>query len=475
MTSTERRGHTGEGLVRGLGSFDATMLVIGIVIGSGIFLTTGLIARDLPSPALILTVWLLGGLLSLAGCLTFAELGAAWPRSGGLYVYLREAYGPLSGFLFGWLTFLVYQTGAIAAVAVGFAEYLSYFVPALGTQRIVTSIEVGGFVLSVSAGQLAACVAILVLTAVNVQGLRSGTVVQNGLTILKLLILGAFAILGLWVALPAEASMAAAPAPLPAPPDAWIPAIGVGLVAVLWTFDGWHNLTFAAGEVRNPAKSLPIAMIGGILVVTVIYLLVNAAYLRALPIDQMSGELRVAGKAAEVLFGPSATAFISVAVIVSTLGAANGAVLTGARVYFAMARDGLFFRAAARVHDRHRTPHVALWAQGIWACVLALSGRYDQLFTYATFAGLLIYLAAGASVFTLRAKRPDVPRPYRVPGYPIVPGLFLLAVAFLLVNTVLERPVEAFAGLGMLVLGLPVYAYWRRRAASGGTPADSGS
>jgi len=449
-------------LNRGLGGFDATMLVIGIVIGSGIFLTTGTIARDLPSPLLILLAWLLGGVLSLAGALTFAELGAAWPQSGGLYVYLREAYGPLAAFLFGWLTFLVYQTGAAAAVAVGFAEYLGYFLPLLGTDRPLWQLTIGPATWSVSVGQVAACVALLSLTATNVHGVRTATLVQNGLSAVKLLAVGAFAVVGVWLG--REGDVIGAPWAAP-PSGSWITALGVALVAVLWTFDGWHNITFAAAEIRQPERNIPRALIAGTLIVTAVYLLTNLAYLKALPVDRLSGEVRVAEKAAAALFGPVATGLISGAVLVSTLGATNGVLLTGARVYFAMARDGLFLSAAARVHRRYRTPSVALWAQGAWACLLALSGRFEQLFTYSTFAVMLIYLAAGASVFMLRRKRPDAVRPYRVPGYPWVPGVFLVATGLLLVNTVLTRPVESLAGLGFLVAGVLVYMWLRRSSA----------
>jgi len=448
-----------DGLRRGLGGFDATMLVIGIVIGSGIFLTTGTIARDLPSPALILVAWLVGGVLSLAGALTFAELGSTWPQSGGLYVYLREAYGTFAGFLFGWLTFLVYQTGAAAAVAVGFAEYLGYFLPALGMDRELLHLTIGPLTWSVAVGQVTACVALLSLTAVNVHGVRTASLLQNGLSALKLLAVAAFAVVGVWMG--KQGGVIVPTTALP-PSGSWITALGIALVAVLWTFDGWHNITFAAAEIRRPERNIPRALVAGTVIVTAIYLLANLAYLRALPMDRLSGEVRVAEKAAAALFGPLATSLISGAVLVSTLGAANGVLLTGARVYFAMARDGLFFSAAGRVHPRYRTPSAALWAQGVWACLLALSGRFEQLFTYSTFAVMLIYLAAGASVFMLRRKRPDAARPYRVPGYPIVPGAFLVATALLLTNTIRTRPVESLSGLGFLLVGLPVYMWLRR-------------
>jgi APA family basic amino acid/polyamine antiporter len=442
------------------------MLVVGIVIGSGIFLTSGIIARAIPHPGLIIAAWALGGVVSLAGALTFAELGAAFPGSGGLYVYLREAYGPLPAFLYGWLNFVAYQTGVIAALAVGFAEYLGHFAPGLGIDHVVLgSGEEGSW--SVSAGQLMAALAILVLTAVNVRGLTLGKRVQNVVTALKVLALLVFVVLGL-LADPARAAAPAAPAG--GLPTGWLAGLGVALVAVLWTYDGWLNVPNVAEEMRDPRRALPRALVGGLAIVTVAYVLTNVAYLRALPLAELQGEVRVAERAAAVLLGAGASTLISGAVLLSTLGAANGVILTAARIYYAMGRDGLFFRRTGVAHPRFRTPHVALWAQGLWAAVLALSGRYDQLIIYATFASLLIYVAGVAALFRLRRIQPDVPRPYRVPFYPALPLVFLIAVLLLLASTILERPTEAIVGLSLLGLGVPAFAYWRnpaRRRVSG--------
>ena len=382
------------------------------------------------------------------------------PEAGGQYVYLREAYGPLAAFLFGWIVLLVYQPGSIAAVAVGFASYLGYFVPAWGTGHVLTTVSIGDHVFSLSAGQIVASVIIVFLTHLNARGLRAGSLVQNIFTFLKLGAITAFILFGLWVTRGSAAPTTGPPALGGA---SLLTGFGVALIAALWAFDGWSNLNFSAGEVKDPGRTLPRALILGTVAVTVIYLLTNAAYLRALSIPEMQGVTRVAERAATVLFGPGATAIIAASVLVSTFGATNGTILTGGRVYYAMAKDRLFFDSVARVHPKYRTPNVALWVQGIWSCVLSLTGTFDQLFTYAMFAALIMYGAATASVFTLRRKMPDLPRPYRVWGYPVLPGLYLAALAALMLNTLWERPVESVSGLGLLLLGVPVYLYWRGR------------
>jgi len=447
-------------LLRGLGLLDSTLLVMGIIIGSGIFLTTGIMAEALPSPTLLMAAWAVGGLLTLAGALSFAELGAAMPEAGGQYVYLREAYGPLPAFLFSWITFLIFQPGSISAVTVGFAAYLGYFVPALGTESILLKIPLGERAFSLSAGQLVAAAIILLLTAANVIGLRWGRWIQNVFTFLKVAAIGGFVLFGFLVD-GGEGPVAAA---APLEPGSLVAGFGVALIAALFAFDGWVNLSFSAGEIKDPARTLPRALLLGTAAVTLIYLLMNAVYLHALDVSEMRGVTRVAEKAATALFGEGATQMIAGVVLISTFGAANGTILTGARVYYATARDGLFFQQVGKVHPRYHTPHVSLWVQGIWSALLALSGRFDQLFTYAMFAALLMYAAATASVFTLRRKRPDLERPYRVWGYPILPALYIAALAALALNTVVERPLESLSGLLILALGVPVYLFWRARS-----------
>ena len=458
-------GEGSPGLVRGLGAWDGALLTVGSIVGTGIFLTTADMARRLPHPGLILLVWLAGGLLTLAGALTYAELGVLFPRAGGLYQFLKEAYGPLPGFLFGWIAFLVIMSGGIAALAVAFGEYLGAFLPFFSTQHVLWELPVGPWTWSVSGGQVAAALAIVALTAVNHLGLREGAWVQNALTVLKIGAIVAFAVLGLAGPGPKLPSLGG---PLPATPTgALLAAFGVAMIAALWTYDGWYGLTCSAGEVRNPARSLPLGLIGGTALVTVLYLLVNLAYVRALPVEALAASPRVAESAAAALFGPGAARLVSAAVLVSTLGCLSATILYSSRIYQPMAADGLFFRSLAEVHPRWRTPVASLWAQSAWSLALALSGTYVQLYTYVVFASVLFHAATAAAVFVLRKRRPDLPRPYKVWGYPVVPALFILACVLLIGNTLKESPVESLAGLGFLVLGLPVYLWLRKRAAAG--------
>ena len=449
-------------LARDLRLLDSIFIVMGVMIGSGIFLTTGVMAETLPSPTWLMAAWALGGLLTLAGALSFGELGAAMPDAGGQYIYLREAYGPLPGFLFGWISFLIYQSGGIAAVSMGFAVYFGYLFPVLGTDNVLATSTIAGYTFVLTAAQLVAPLLILGLTAANVRGVRLGSLVQNVSTTLKIAALGLFVLLGSFSSSGHDGSWLAANDT----PSGFglLSAFGVSLIGVLWAYDGVSNLNFSAGEMKNPARTLPRALIIGTIGVMVIYLLTNAVYFKALPIGEMRGVTRVADGAAAALFGPGATLFVVVAVLISTFGATNGSILTAARIYYAMAKDGVFFRAAARVHPRFRTPSRSLWLQGAWACVLALSGTFEQLFTYSIFGALMLYCAAAASLFTLRRQRPDLPRPYRAWGYPLVPGLFLAGLLAILLNTLFERPLESLVGLVLLGLGLPVYALWRRGA-----------
>jgi len=451
-----------EALVRKLGLFDSTMIVMGIVIGSGIFLTTGLMAKEIPSPSLLLLAWIAGGLLALAGALTYAELGAAMPQAGGQYVYLREAYGPMSGFLFGWIMFLVYQTGSIAAVSVGFAEYLGYFFPSISIQRVFFTTSVFGLTYTLSAGQLIAILSIILLSIINYAGLGSGSLIQNISTVLKVGAIGALVVLGFTIGRGGKIDFSITSAGTST--TGLAAAFGVAMIAVLWTYDGWNNINFIAGEIKNPKRNLPFSLLFGTLAICVIYVAVNYVYLYALPINELSGVTRVAEKAATALFGPTAASFISAAVVISTFGCVNGMILTGPRVYYAMAKDNLFFRKVSSVHPRFKTPGFSIFVQAVWSCLLVFSGTYEQLFTYVVFAALLFYLVAAASVFTLRRKFPHLERPYKVWGYPFVPALYVLASVWILINTLLERPVESLAGMGIVAVGIPVYFYWKRKA-----------
>ncbi len=453
------------GLVRRLGLFDSTMVMAGIVIGSGIFLTTGIMAKTLPSPGWILLAWMTGGLLTLAGALTYAELGAALPQAGGQYVYLREAYGSMPGFLFGWILFLVYQTGGIAVLALAFAEFFSYFFPALSTRALLFAFQIQAMGLSlpfsVSWGQVVGVGVILLLSLFNYLGVGLGKSIQNLFTILKIGVILAIVISGLILSRGRSAPLGFG---IPeTDTGSLLTGFGIALVAVIWAFDGWNNVNFVAGEIKQPQRNLPLALILGTLLITILYVLTNVVYLRALPIPEMVGEVRIAEKATSALFGASSGAVISAAVLVSIFGSLNGSILTGPRVYYAMARDGLFFRAAGGVHPRRRTPGFAIALQAGWASLLTLSGSFEQIFTFAMFMAVLFWIAAAAAVFTLRRTRPDLPRPYRTWGYPIVPALFILASSGILVNTLVERPVEALAGVGLTVVGIPVYYFWHKK------------
>ena len=446
-------------LNRAIGPLNATLLVIGGIIGSGIFLTTGRMATALPSPALLLLAWTAGGLFALAGALTYAEMSAMFPRSGGVYVFLREAFGPLTGFLYAWAFLLVVLSGGVAAVGVGFADYFSSFFPSLSTSHVLAHVSIGGIDWSLTAAQVVAVLSILLLGAVNYVGVRSGSGTNAVMTTAK--------IAGL-VALPVFALIAAKAHPVwtpivPATIETPWSAFGVAMIAVLWANDGFYFLTYAAGEVRDPTKNLPRALTAGLLTVLVIYLTVNVAYLFALPMNELQGTSRVAERAAAALVGPAGATFVALTVVVSTFGCNAAAILAGSRLLFAVAVDKLFFRAASAVHPRFGTPHIAIVSLTVWSAILALSGTYEQLFTYVVFTSVLFSFFGGLALFVLRRSRPSVDRPYRVWGYPIVPALFMAGSFAVVINTLLERPVQSITGLGLLTIGVPVYLYWTRR------------
>ena len=447
-------------LARSLGAWDGALLTIGSVLGTGIFITTGDIARIVPHPGLIVLVWVLGGLLTLAGALTYAELGAMFPRAGGQYHFLKEAYGPLWGFLFGWTAFLVIMSGGIATLAVGFGEYLGSFLPFFSTRHVLLAVPLGAGTWTVSGGQLAGALVIAGLTAINVLGVREGAGLQNVVTLAKIGSLAAIAVFGFAVAAPVTPDLVA---PLPASPHL-LTAFGVGMIAVLWSYDGWYAVTNVAGEMRRPERDVPIGLVAGTVAVTALYALMNLVYVRALPIAEMAATPRIGEAAAAALFGPSAARLVSAAVVVSTFGCIAATILYPPRIYLTMAQDGVFFAALSRVHPRYHTPVNSLLAQGVWAVVLTLSGTYEQLYTYVTFAVVLFHVLMGAAVLVLRQQRPDAPRPYRTWGYPWVPLVFILASLALVVNTLAEKPTESLLGLAIVALGLPAYAAWRARA-----------
>jgi len=462
MSSSSENSLTSEGLVRGLGRWDATLLAVGSVIGTGIFITTADIARVLPHEGMILLVWTLGGFLTLAGALSYAELGALYPRAGGMYHYLKEAYGTFWGFLYGWACFLVIMSGGIAALAVAFGEYLGSFVPLFSTRNVLISLPLGGWTWEVSGGQLAGALAILLLTAVNYVGLREGAGVQNFLAVFRIGSILVFVALAFLVDAPATVSLTES-----LPEVNIFVAFGVGMIAVLWTYDGWYGPTFSAGEMRDPHRTLPFGLIWGTVIVMALYALINIVYFMALPLDEIAATPRIAETAAAALFGSGAGKLMSFAVLVSTFGCLSATILYSSRIYLPMARDGVFFRGLAAVHPRYHTPGRSLWAQSLWAVLLTLSGTYEQLYTYVIFAGLLFHVGCAGAVIVLRHKRPDVERPYRVFGYPWVPLLFILASVLLIGNTVVEKPIESLIGLGFIAIGVPAYLWWRRHPASG--------
>ncbi len=443
-TATRPEGEGGPRLRRSLTAFDATLLNVGTMLGSGIFLTPAAIAAGLAASGLHLVVWVAGGLFSVLGALTLSELGAMMPEAGGIYVYLERAYGRIWGFLYGWALFLAIQCGSIAAISVAAATYLGYFVPlgTAGTRMVAVAIVLG-------------------LTWVNARGVRQGAFTQNLLTTAKI---GA---VGLLVAVSLRSADVANLDPiLPSGPALPLLApLGLALVAALWCYDGWIHTCYVAGELRNPGRSLPLAAILSTLVVIVLYAGLNLAFLLVLGVDRMAQSSLVASDMARAAIGPLGGGLVAALVALSCIGAGNGFILAGARVYYAMARDGLFFRAVARLDPERSTPKASLILQSIWSSVLVFSGRYDQIFTYVIFVEFVFYGMAAGAVLILRRREPEAMRPYRVPGYPWIPWLFILFSAALTLNTLWSSPREAAIGAVVMITGIPAYLYWRRRAA----------
>jgi basic amino acid/polyamine antiporter, APA family len=451
------------GLVRGLGLLDSVLLLVGGIIGSSIFLTAKDIAGVLPHPILFLLVWFVGGGISMCACFAFAELGSMFPDSGGQYVYLRETYGDLTAFLYGWMLFSVGNGGSIAALAVGTAAYLGSMIPGISQEHVTLSLA--GIV--ITRAHIVALILITVITAVNVVGLRQGTILQNIATWAKFVAMAAFVILGfaigkgdwhhftshqgMWSGITANMGF-----------SQMLSAFGVALIAVFWAYDGWVYITWVAGEVKEPRRNVPLAMVLGVLIVGVVYVAMNMTYLYALPLQEIAKHETIAQASAAVLFSPAAAMWLSALIAVSVFGALACAILSCARVYYAMALDGIFFPQMARVHPKWRTPAVALIGQSAWACVLTLSGRYDQLYTYVIYGMVLFYTLTVIGLFLLRWKRPDIPRPYRCTGYPWLPAIYILVGGAWTLNTIITRPAEAFWGTAIVLVGIPGYLYWKR-------------
>ncbi len=469
MTPRERRVHERvheRALERRLGVFTATTIIVGSMIGSGIFIAPSIMAGYVASPGIWMGLWLLGGGLTLLGALSYAELAAMMPSAGGQYVFLREAFGPRVAFLYGWTFFLVIQTGFNAAVAIGFAKFLGGVGLRAGETDVV--LAVGGFTLS--RAQLVAVAVIGVLTAVNARGLREGALVQNVFTVLKV---GAIALLALSALASGKGSLshfASSPNGLALGARGielgLFGAVGVAMSKALFAYDAWNTVTFAAGEVRDPQRNLPRALVAGTVATTLVYVAACAAFLYVLPLDRMAGvaENRVASDVASVVLGPVGVTAVSLAILVSTFGCANGLILSGARVLYAMARDGVFFHTAGRVDPRRQTPSGALALQGAWSVVLAVSGTYDRLLTYVTFASLGFNALTVAALVVLRRTRPSAARPYRTWGYPVTPALYLAGALFFLVYIFAGDPRDACAGLVLVAIGWPAYAIFTRPA-----------
>ncbi|MBI3449096.1 MAG: amino acid permease [Acidobacteria bacterium] len=433
-------------LRRSLSLTDVTLLNVGTMVGSGIFLTSAAIARDLDGSLLHLAVWVLGGLFSVLGALVLAELGAMFPEAGGIYVYLARTFGPIWGFLYGWALFLAIQCGAIAAVAVAAATYLRVFVS-------MTDIEV----------RLVAVISIAGLTWINARAVSLGALVSNVLTVAKV------SALVLLVALALGSGRAAHFSPVLPTGSALslLAPFGVALMAAMWCYDGWIHVTFVAGEVRDPGRNIPRAAMASTLIVVALYLGLNAAYLATLGAHGMAASDLVAAETARAAIGPAGALFVSALVIVSCLGANNGFIMAGARVYYAMARDGYFLRKIADVDPDRATPAASLIAQGIWSCVLVFSGRYDEIFTYVMFVEFVFYGLAAVAVLVLRRRDPGAPRPYRTLGYPWTPIAFIVFSAGLLAATIAASPREAAIGTALTLAGLPAFLWWRKQAAGG--------
>jgi basic amino acid/polyamine antiporter, APA family len=507
-TSTTSPPAADQKFVRGLGLLDSTMLVAGSMIGSGIFIVSSIIARQVGSPGWLLVVWIITGLLTLTAALSYGELATMMPKAGGQYVYLREAFSPLWGFLYGWTLLLVIQTGTIAAVAVGFARYTGVLIPWFSESNyLVSPIRFGGYALSLSTAQLLGLGMIALLTFMNTRGLKLGKIVQNIFTTAKTGALVALILLGIIVGAKSGAGAENFK-------DFWsvrgnLQDVGKGLTAAtafglfvgicvaqtqsLFSADAWNNITFTAGEVKDPRRNVPLSLAFGTFLVIGLYLLANVAYLAALPFNaiQNAPSDRVASETANAIFPGAGATIMAVAIMISTFGCNNGLILAGARAYYAMARDGLFFRRVAQLNRNH-VPGWALIVQGIWAGVLVLprtakpDGTYGNLYSnlldWVISAALIFYILTIAGVFVLRWKRPEAERPYKAFGYPIVPLLYIVGASVILIVLFIYQPATTLPGLGIILTGLPIYFLWKifgskseRSAAASDESTNTGS
>ena len=488
MSASSETQQEGTQFKRELKLLDSTMIVIGSMIGSGIFIVSADMSRTLGSPGYLLLTWLITGAMTVIGALSYGEHAGMMPHVGGLYAYLKESYSPLLGFLYGWTSFLVIQTGTIAAVAVAFAKFTSVLIPSLGESNVLFT--VAG--LNISAAQIVAIASIALLTFINTRGVRQGKLVQNIFTITKTLALIGLIILGILIG----RNVAAMHVNFA---DFWnaswthvaggkivliqslsgpmlLAAIGVATVGSLFSSDAWYDITFAAGEVVNPKKTIPLSLLFGTLTVTLLYILANVAYIVSLPLAgspaghgvmaqgiQFAADDRVGTAAAAVIFGAPAAIIMAVLIMISTFGCNNGLILAGPRVYYAMAKDRLFFQSTGKLNGKS-VPGTALIVQGVWASLLCLSGTYNDLLDYVIFAVLIFFILTIAGIFVLRKKRPDAERPYKAFGYPVLPGLYILTAAAIAIDLLMFKPAYTWPGVIIVLLGIPVYFIWRKTA-----------
>lgn len=479
---------------RTLGLFDSTMIVAGSMIGSGVFIVSADVARTVGSPGMMLVVWLVTGLMTLIAALTYGELAGLYPHAGGQYVYLRETFGKLPGFLYGWTLFTVIQTGTIAAVGMAFAKYTSQLVPALGESNVLFTIGP----LQVNAAQLFAIASIVGLTSLNARGLSLGKLIQNTFTSTKIISVVAIAIAGIVYGISngtfsANIASLWTDAVTPVVPQLssdeynslgfaarngipLLAAIAVAMVGTVFSSDAWNNITFAAAEVKEPTKTIPRALSIGVVLVTALYLLTNLAFVAVMPVVQdphgatafergiaFATNDRVGAAVADVIFGGTGAVIMSVLIMISTFGCNNGIILSGSRAYYAMAQDKLFFAKAAQLNERG-VPAYSLWMQAIWASVLCLSGRYGDLLDYVVFAVLLFYILTVLGVFKLRITQPNLERPIKAVGYPVLPALYIIAALVICVSLLIYKPHYSLPGLVIVAIGIPVYFIWNRRS-----------
>jgi len=514
--STDARLRNGEdihdaGLVKGLGLTSATTLVMGSMIGSGVFIVSADIARITGSPALLIAAWVITGFMTISAALAYGELAAMMPHAGGQYIYLRESLGPLWGFLYGWTFFLVIQTGTIAAVGVAFGKFLGHFFPAISSSDwiwglhwkapkiLIGPVELGGMDVGLNTANFVGILTIVILTVVNLFGVKTGALVQNVFTIAKTVALLGLVCLGIFVGANAEAIAAnfadgafwrnfSWDASFTVAVGASGATAAVGILTILATAqvgslfsaDAWNNVTFTAGEMKNPKRNLPLALAIGTGAVIFLYVAVNYIYLRVLPLAgsataadllgkgiQFAPEDRVGTAVMQVMYGATGASLMAAAILISTFGCNNGLILAGARVYYAMAKDKLFFEPVGRLHPKYKTPYISLAVQAVWTSILCLSGTYGQLLDYIIFAVLVFYILTIVGLFVLRVKQPNAERPYKAFAYPVLPAIYILMALFVDAVLLLYKPQYTWPGLAIVLLGIPVYFLWSRKSGAG--------